>query len=31
VTTQSHCYMPFRSSAQRGTDAKLVSLAIDAS
>ncbi len=31
VTTQSHCYMPFRSAAQRGTDAKLVSLAIDAS
>jgi hypothetical protein len=30
VTTQSHCYLPFRSSAVRGTQAKLLSLAIDA-
>lgn len=31
VTTQSHCYLPFRSAALRGNDAKLISLAIDAS
>jgi glucose-6-phosphate dehydrogenase assembly protein OpcA len=31
VTTQSHCYLPFRSAATRGTTAKLLSLAIDAS
>ena len=31
VTAQSHCYMPFRSAAQSGSDAKLLSLAIDAS
>lgn len=31
VTTQSHCYLPFRSAALRGTDALLISLAIDAS
>tara|TARA_R110002094_G_scaffold151643_1_gene139742 strand:+ start:191 stop:1162 length:972 start_codon:yes stop_codon:yes gene_type:complete len=31
VTTPSHCYLPFRSAALRGNDAKLVSLAIDAS
>jgi glucose-6-phosphate dehydrogenase assembly protein OpcA len=30
VTTQSHCYLPFRSAALRGNDAKLISLAIDA-
>lgn len=30
VTTQSHCYLPFRSAATRGNDAKLISLAIDA-
>lgn len=31
VTTSSHCYLPFRSAALRGNDAKLISLAIDAS
>ena len=31
VTTQSHCYLPFRSAALRGNDAKLISMAIDAS
>lgn len=30
VTTQSHCYVPFRTAAQRGPAAKLLSLAIDA-
>lgn len=30
VTTPSHCYVPFRASARRGTDTKLLSLSIDA-
>lgn len=30
VTTQSHCYVPFRTAALRGSTAKLLSLAIDA-
>lgn len=30
VSNESHCYLPFRSSAARGNEAKLISLAIDA-